>query len=98
MIDNSEVIAFIEQNIGSFHDARLKRLQSLEIEKLLKLKNPYLFRCKNILLADELVKLILQAHLSSQEETIFGNFLENLAIFINERVYKGHNQLQQVSI
>ena len=88
-IENNEILNFIESNISSFHNARLKSLQSLKIEKLLKRKNPYLFRCKNILLADELVKLILEAYLSSQEETIFGNFLEKLAIFINEKVYDG---------
>ncbi len=89
MIKDREIIDFIENNIDSFHDARLKSLQSLKIERLLKRKNPYLFRCKNILLADELVKLILEAHLSSQEETIFGNFLERFSIFINATVYNG---------
>lgn len=90
MINNSEIIDFIEENIGSFHDTKLKSLKSLKIKKLLQRKNPYLFRCKNILLADELVKLILEAHLSSQEETIFGNFLESLAIFINNKIYNGN--------
>ena len=89
MINSSEITSFIESHIHSFHDARINRLQSLKIEGLLKRKNPYLFRCKNILLADELVKLLLDAHLSSQEETIFGNFLERLAIFINEKSYNG---------
>lgn len=89
MITNKEILTYIENNIGSFHEARLKSLQSLRIEKLLKRKNPYLFRCKNILLADELIKLLLEAHLSSQEETIFGSFLERLAIFINSKVYQG---------
>ncbi|WP_341793738.1 MULTISPECIES: PmeII family type II restriction endonuclease [unclassified Rickettsia] len=89
MITNNEIIKFIEENINFFHNARLKSLQLLKIEKLLKRKNPYLFRCKDILLADELVKFILDAHLSSQEETIFGNFLGNLAIFINTKIYNG---------
>ena len=89
MISNNEITKYIEGNIGSFHDARLKSLKSLKIETLLKRKNPYLFRCKNILLADELVKFILDAHLSSQEETIFGNFLEGVAIFINAKAYNG---------
>lgn len=52
-------------------------------------KNTYLFKCKNILLADELIKSVLDAYLSSQEETIFGNFLEKLAIFINTKVFNG---------
>ena len=35
------------------------------------------------------IKPIVDAHLSFQEETIFGDFLENLAIFINQKVYNG---------
>lgn len=35
------------------------------------------------------MKLILDAHLSSQEEGIFGGFLEELAIFICNKVYDG---------
>lgn len=91
MITDREIVSFIEKHIEScFHEKRLKSLQSLKINQLLKRKNPYLFRCKNILLADELVKLILEAHLSSQEETIFGELLERLAVFINQKVYNGY--------
>lgn len=89
MITNEEIIQFIQDNISSFHTARLKSLKKLDIDKLLKRKNPYLFKSKNILLADELIKLLLDAYLSSQEETIFGEFLEKLAIFINGKVYGG---------
>ena len=89
MIKDEEIKNFIEKNITSFHSARLESLKKLKIKTLLKRKNPYLFKCKNILLADELVKLLLEAHLSSQEETIFGDFLERLAIFINHKAYKG---------
>jgi len=35
------------------------------------------------------VKLLLDAHLSSQEEAIFGDFLEGLAIFVCHKVYGG---------
>ena len=52
-------------------------------------KNPYLFKAKNILTSEAFVKQLLDAHLSSQEETIFGGFLESLAIFISEKVYGG---------
>ena len=44
---------------------------------------------QNILTAENLVRTLLDAHLSSQEETIFGDFLEGLAIFINAIVYGG---------
>ena len=35
------------------------------------------------------MKAVLDAHLSSQEEGIFGEFLEELAVFICGRVYRG---------
>ncbi len=48
-----------------------------------------MFRAKNQTTAQDLVKTILDAHLSSQEEGIFGGFLEELAVFICGRVYGG---------
>jgi hypothetical protein len=80
---------YVEQNIGNFHKSRLDSLGKLKLEDILKRKNPYLYKAKNILVSGELVKIILDAHLSSQEEGIFGNFLEGLAIFINGKVYGG---------
>jgi hypothetical protein len=85
----ADVGEYVENNIGSFHKGRLESLIKLKLVKILERKNPYLFKAKNILLAQDLVKLLLDAHLSSQEETIFGNFLEGLAIFINEKSYHG---------
>jgi hypothetical protein len=84
-----EVIDYVEKNIGIFHEKRLRSLESLKLEQVLKRKNPYLFKAKNILTAHDLVKSILDAHLSSQEETIFGDWLEGLAIFINSKIYDG---------
>jgi hypothetical protein len=71
---------FIENNIPAFHQRRVESLVGLELDKVLKRKNPYLFKAKNINTAGGLVKGILDAHLSSQEETIFGAFLETVAI------------------
>lgn len=48
-----------------------------------------MFRAKNQNTAQELIKTILDAHLSSQEEGIFGGFLEELAVFICSKVYGG---------
>jgi len=85
----SEVRTYIKENIGTFHANRLQNLTTLKLNKILQRKNPYLFKAKNILVANDLVKTILDAHLSSQEEAIFGNFLEGLAIYINSRVFDG---------
>jgi hypothetical protein len=52
-------------------------------------KNPYLFKAKYLESAPDLVKQLLDAHLSSQEETIFGEFLELLAIHVCGIVFDG---------
>jgi len=84
-----EVGEYVKKNISIFHKGRLESLKSLKLNNILKRKNPYLFKAKNILLAQDLVRILMDAYLSSQEETIFGNFLEGLAIFINEKAYHG---------
>jgi len=80
-IDIREINEFVNENIDVFHITRLKCLEDLKLKKLLS-KNPYLFKAKNINKASELIESLLDAFLSSSEEKIFGDFLENLAIFI----------------
>jgi hypothetical protein len=91
----AEVGEYVEQNIGSFHNGRLQSLKKLKLINILESKNPYLFRAKNILDAHDMVKILLDAYLSSQEESIFGNFLEGLAIFVNQKVYNGWKSTTQ---
>lgn len=80
---------YVERHIGEFHQRRLQNLEALKLSQILARKNPYLFKAKNILTAQDLVKTLLDAHLSSQEETIFGEFLEGLAVFICKQVFDG---------
>jgi hypothetical protein len=84
-----EITKFIEGHIPEFHRKRLESLSKLKLKKVLRRKNPYLYKAKFVTSAPELVKAILDAHLSSQEEAIFGGFLEELAVFICERVFSG---------
>jgi len=84
-----EVRAFVNENISAFHEKKLHSLQSINLKAILKSKNPYLFRAKNITLAGDLVRGILDAFLSSSEEKIFGDFLENLATFIASKTIGG---------
>lgn len=83
------VSQYVEENIGTFHQKRISSLDSLRLSKVLRRKNPYLFKAKNVLTAEQIVKGLVDAHISSNEETIFGDWLEGLAIFINEIVYHG---------
>ena len=89
LLNLNDVVKFVEANIGEFHERRAASLQTLKLGEVLKKKNPYLFKAKNINDAHDLVKLLLDAHLSSQEETIFGDFLEKLAIFVCGKVFNG---------
>ena len=88
-ININDIKNYVSENIIKFHQSKLESLKKLKLKKILKRKNPYLFKAKNILTAQDLVKTLLEAYLSSQEETIFGDFLEGLAIYICSEVYNG---------
>ena len=89
LLNLNDVVAFVEANIGEFHERRASSLQNLKLTQVLNRKNPYLFKAKNLNDAHDLVKTILDAHLSSQEEAIFGESLEKLAIFVCAKVFDG---------
>ncbi len=88
-INEHQIRGYVEAHIQEFHERRLDSLQNLSLTTVLKRKNPYLFKAKNTLTAEQFVRGVLEAHLSSQEEGIFGTFLEGLAIFICRKVYHG---------
>lgn len=84
-----DVTQYVENNIGEFHQKRLDTIKTIKLKKVLLTKNPYLFKAKNVTTANEIVEGILNAFLSSSEEGLFGNWLERLAIYINDSVYQG---------
>lgn len=89
-LDYEELGAFITSDvIQPFYEIRLNRLAGASLEFIVKRKNPYLFKAKNIETAGDLAKGILDAFLSSQEETIFGDLMENLALHICSQVFNG---------
>lgn len=85
----SDVVQYVEQNIGDFHQKRIESLDKLKLKDVLKRKNPYLYKAKAVVTPADIVRAITDAHLSSNEETVLGNWLEGLAIFINSKVYSG---------
>lgn len=84
-----QVQNYVEQNINQFHQNRIKKVENLKLKTILSKKNPYLFQAKYNVTAYDIVKSIADAFLSSAEETIFGDWLEGLAIFVNQQVYSG---------
>jgi len=89
ILNKHDIQQYVENNIGIFHEKRIASLDNLKLSKILKRKNPYLFKAKYVLTADEIIRGIVDAHISSSEEGIFGDWLEGLAIFINGIVYNG---------
>jgi hypothetical protein len=85
----SDVIEYVEQNISVFHEKRISKIGDLRLKKILRKKNPYLFKAKYLQTAETIVREIVNAYISSSEETMFGDWLEGLAIFVNQKVYSG---------
>lgn len=84
-----DVTQYVEDNIGFFHQKRIESLKNLRLKTVLRRKNPYLFKAKYLLTSEQIIRKLTDAYISSNEEAIFGDWLEGLAIFINEKVYGG---------
>jgi hypothetical protein len=82
---------FLAENVVTpFYYERLMYLRCrMSLQAILSRKNPYLLKAKNISSPDELVRSSVDAFLSSQEETMFGNKLEMFAIHVSETLCRG---------
>lgn len=75
------VIQAIATALETFYGSLIEKIDGLDIVKVMKRKNPYLYRAKAMQNASEIVESVLSAFISSSEETIFGNcFFEPIAI------------------
>lgn len=80
---------YAKEHIGEFHDSRIAKLRTMKLEGLLKRKNPYLYKAKDLNTPGAIVESLASAFISSAEETLFGDWLEQLAIYIAHEVYGG---------
>lgn len=79
MIDQAQLDAEIQRLLDILYKKRFEKLAEIDLKRLLK-KNPFLFRSVGIQDPNELIEAMLDAFLSSSDETIFGNdFFEPLA-------------------
>lgn len=84
MYDEKKVVKAIASALETFYDSLITKIDQLDIEKIMKRKNPYLYRAKAMQNASEIVESVLTAFVSSSEETIFGNcFFEPIAIAVS---------------
>ena len=94
-LNRAELCDYVNSKIVHFHQARLARIEKIKLREILRKKNPYLFRAKNVLKAGELIDGIMDAFLSSSEEKLFGDFLEELAIHISAQSCGGRKSPAQ---
>ena len=80
-VDGKAVEEAIGQALENFYVSLLQKIDKINIEDIMKRKNPYLYRAKAMQSAAEIVESVLSATVSSSEETIFGScFFEPIAI------------------
>ena len=82
--DEEKALSAVSDALDNFYESLTEKLNSVNLNKVLKRKNPYLYRAKGINNATQVVDSILSAFVSSSEETIFGNtFFEPIAIIMS---------------
>ena len=77
---------YVSREIGKFHALRFDKLEKLKFDHILKRGNPYLHKVKHLEVAHDFVKIMMDNYLALQERTMFGHFLEELAIFVGNEI------------
>lgn len=81
MIAQEKLDEIVENQLNALYKKRFTALEKINLERLFK-KNPYLFRSIGMADSSELVSSMLDAFISSSDETIFGNdFFEPVALW-----------------
>lgn len=79
--DEEKVKIAIAEALENFYNSLIKKIDELDIKTIMIKKNPYLYRAKSMQTSADIIESIMQAFVSSSEETIFGNcFFEPIAI------------------
>ncbi|GBU21544.1 hypothetical protein R80B4_01437 [Fibrobacteres bacterium R8-0-B4] len=87
---NCELVNQYERNNHPFVHGRRISLTQMKLSDLFEGKNIYLFSINNAVgIVASIIRKLIDDYLSSKEEALFGDWLEGLAIFINEKVYGG---------
>lgn len=93
----NELENLIRERLEAFYQRRLQKLSGLKLKDTLRKKNPYLFRAVGIQNAPEIVEGLLQAYMSSSDETIFGDaFFEPVAKAVSRGTVASHEAIDIV--
>lgn len=71
-MNTAELENLVRACLASFYERRIAALDKLDLNKVLRRKNPYLFRANGIENAPDMIDQLLAAHISSSDEAIFG--------------------------
>ncbi len=85
----ADVLQYLEDNSNTIHQKRIANLNQFDLKTILPTTNMFLLRAQYLPCVAQIVRGLTDAFISSNEETIFGDWLEGLAIFINSEVYDG---------
>ena len=79
--DEDKIKQLVSESLNVFYTKLIGNIDKLDLRKVLKKKNPYLYRAKGIGKASDMISALVDAYISSSEETIFGDeFFEPIAI------------------
>jgi hypothetical protein len=82
-ITDQDLNSKVKELLNIIYEKRIANLSNLQLRRVLLKKNPYMYRAIGSGDAKDLVKLLLDATISSSDETIFGNeFFEPLAVWV----------------
>jgi hypothetical protein len=98
MITSELLEARISDLLDVFYSKRIEKLDLIKIRDPLKRKNPYLYRAIGTGDVAEIIEGLLKAHVSSSDETLFGNeFFEPLATWVAKETAKARGGSAQSS-
>jgi hypothetical protein len=75
--------SIVDDFAATFSGPLMNQLGSIRIRDILKRKNPYMYAASGIQSCADLVRRALNDFVSSSTETLFGNFLERMALTIS---------------
>ncbi|MFJ3386360.1 PmeII family type II restriction endonuclease [Lysinibacillus sp. NPDC086135] len=75
-----ELESLVDELLNNFYRRRIEKINTLKLKEALSRKNPYLYKATGMENANDIIKEILSAYMSSSDEGIFGDaFFEVLA-------------------
>lgn len=90
----NDVQFYIEGHLEVFYQRMTTVLSNITLSSLLR-NNPYLLNVQNYKSVSKLIRDLIDNLILVQEEKLFGDFLEGLAVFVAEKTCNGHKSAAQ---